>query len=112
MSILSDIREFCVGDATSTAFDKELKIHANAAFGILNQAGIGPEEKFKVTDTNNWSEFTGPGVELDMVEEYICLKVKSIFDPGTSRTLQDAADRELDEAIYRMNLRSETGGNT
>lgn len=109
--ILEELREFCTGDDTSNAFDKELMMYANSSFGILNQANVGPKEKFHlVTGNENWEDFEGPGTQLDLVKEYVSLRTKLLFDTPKNKQVIELMNSSIEELLYRMNFDSETGG--
>jgi len=108
MSILSDLRKECVGDETSDAFDLDLKTDANIAFGILNRLGVGPDTTFILsTNTQNWSDFTGPGVSTGMLQGYISKKVRMLFDPPANSNLSSAYESAISEMEWTMKNRAE-----
>ena len=87
------------------AFDQDVLTHINAAFSILAQLGVGPETGFFVEDeTVEWGDFLVPSDQLHLVKTYVFLKVRVLFDPpGTSFLLQAAQD-QIKEYEWRLNL--------
>ena len=90
---------------TYVAFDLDVITHINAAFSILNQLGVGPIEGFFIEDESaEWGDFIVPPEQLHLVKTYVFLKVRVLFDPpGTSFLLQAAQD-QIKEYEWRLNL--------
>lgn len=85
-SILNSIKEKVgIKDPDITAFDSELIMDINMAFGFLLRIGVGPETGYRIEDDGNtWDEFIGDSdPRLETVKEYIALQVKLIFDSST-----------------------------
>lgn len=86
-------------------FDEDLIIHINSALSILTQVGVGPEAGFAITDENSkWSDFMGSDKRLDMCQQFVYLRVKSIFDPPQTATVLDAYQKAADELIWRIEV--------
>lgn len=91
-------------------FDIDIITDINMAFNILNQMGVGPKEGFVITGKDEvWSDFTKNNVKIEMVKTYIYLKVKQIFDPGTSSALNSAIEAQISELEWRLNVQVDPG---
>lgn len=83
-------------------FDPDLMIHINAALSVLRQLGIGPQEGFRLTTgQETWGEFLGDETDLEMVKDYIYMKVKLAFDPPTSSSLLASYQELIKEFEWR-----------
>lgn len=104
-SILVSTKKILGLDATYTPFDLDVITHINAAFSILNQLGVGPEEGFSITDeTAVWADYITLPNQLHLVKTYIYLKARILFDPpGTSFLLQSAKE-QINEYEWRLNV--------
>ena len=104
-SILNTIKKMLGLDADYDAFDTDIIVNINMVFNILHQLGVGPDEGFVITgDTETWSDYLDNTLKLEMVKTYIYLKVKKIFDPGTSSALNAAIDDQIKELEWRINV--------
>lgn len=105
MSILNDTKKVLGLDQAYTAFDLDVTTHINAAFSVLNQLGVGPDEGFFIaSDEEDWAAFGVPSNQLNMVKTYIYLKVRFLFDPPPTSYAVDAMDRQIKEFEWRINL--------
>lgn len=103
VSILDDIKKLLNLSKENTSFDTDIIIHINSVFMILNQLGIGPEEGFRISDTDTkWSSYINNIDNLDGVKTYIYLKVKLIFDPPLSTTVIEAFKKSIEEFEWRL----------
>lgn len=108
-SILNTIKKSLEGlvDETNDVFDTELIIFINSAFGILHQIGVGPENGFRIRDSNSkWTDFIADNNNLlESVKEYIYLKVKLKFDPPTSSAAIEAMKQSIAEHEWRFSVK-------
>lgn len=92
------------------AFDQDLIIYINMALNILTQLGVGPKEGFIISDmSSTWDEFLGEDVRLAMVQNYVHLKVKAIFDTDMSGALSSAINDQIKELEWRINVQVDPG---
>lgn len=88
-----------------TPFDLDVITHINAAFSILDQLGVGPVDGFSIyDDTAVWDDFVVPPNQLHLVKTYIYLKVRYLFDPPTTSFLLEAANNQIKEYEWRLNV--------
>jgi hypothetical protein len=91
-----------------TAFDADIVMHINSVLSILTQVGIGPDNGFAIQGYDEqWSDFIGDSLKLQMVKSYVSMKVRLMFDPPTTGTLTDAINKQISELEWRMNFNSE-----
>jgi hypothetical protein len=108
-SILISTKKILGIQADYEIFDLDVLTHINAAFSILNQLGVGPVEGFFVEDeTAVWDDFIVPDVQKNLVKTYIFLKVRMLFDPPATSFLIEAANKQIQEYEWRLNVFRET----
>ena len=108
-SILDTIKKLIGFEPEYTAFDIDIIIAINAAIGVLTQIGIGPDEGYSIqNNTNTWSELVTDVTKLDLVKQYIYLRVKTVFDPSASSSVSTAYQNLINELEWRLNIEHET----
>ena len=108
-SILTSIKESLGGIPDSyEAFDSNLILIINSEFSNLNQLGVGPEEGFAISSKEEtWDQFITDN-RLNMVKEYISLRVKVAFDNSTTpSTVLNLYNEKAEELEWRLNVASE-----
>lgn len=101
--ILESIKALLGIETSVTHFDNELIILINSAFMTMMQIGVGPTDGFVIVGTDEvWTDFLGDRKDLEMVKNFIFLKVKIIFDPPTNSAVLDAYERVLKEYEWRL----------
>ena len=104
-SILTSIKKLLGIEETYDHFDPDIIIHINTAFSILQQLGVGPEGGFRITDkTSSWGEYTSDLKKLNMVRDYVYMKVRLIFDPPSAGTVVEAYKELISETEWRLNV--------
>lgn len=111
-SILNTIKKLLGISEDYKEFDKDLIVHINSVFMILNQLGIGPEKGFHIeNDKDTWSDYIdNEDANLEAIKTYIHLKVKIAFDPPLNGTVMDAHKQMINELEWRLNINAEHGG--
>jgi hypothetical protein len=108
-SILDSIKQTLGLDPEFTAFDLEMVMYINSAFGSLQQLGVGPTSGFTITDnTKVWSQYLLFAFYLDMVKQFISLSVKLVFDPPDTSFAIGAIKSSLAELTWRINVAAES----
>ena len=93
------------------SFDDEIIMHVNTVLSKLTQLGVGPRTGFRITDkTTTWEDFVGDDPRLDMVQTFVTLSVRMMFDPPTSGTASKAFEEQIRELEWRLNVQVETPG--
>ena len=82
----------------------DIIIHVNTAFSVLQQLGVGPRKGFRITDSDKtWSDFVDVSdASMDLVKNYIYMKVKLIFDPPASSTNIETYNKLISEYEWRL----------
>ena len=106
-SILNSIKSIIGLSIDDDAFDPELLMLINSTIMALQQIGVGPQDKlFHVDDKfTTWTEYLEDSDELPMVKTYIGLRVRLIFDPPQSSSLDQALRMEVAEYEWRLNVK-------
>lgn len=108
-SILTSIKESLGGIPDEyEAFDSSLILIINSELAKLCQLGVGPTEGFEITSKDEtWDQFISD-TRLNMVKEYISLRVKVAFDNSTtSSTVLNLYNEKAEELEWRLNVASE-----
>lgn len=102
-SILTSIKKLLGITEEDSSFDLDIIMLINSAFVNLQQLGVGPSEGFSIEDdTATWEDFLGDDKAVNMVRNFIWLKVKMVFDPPTSSFVMDAIKHEIAENEWRL----------
>ena len=103
-SILTSVKKMLGIAEEYTHFDADLIMHINSVFMILAQLGVGPSDGFFIEDdTTTWDEFIQDKKEINSVKSYVGLKVRLLFDPPTSSSQIDNANKLINELEWRLN---------
>jgi len=104
-SILTSTKKILGIAKDYTVFDLDILTHINATFSILNQLGVGPIDGFFVEDdTAEWEDFEAPSNQLNLIKTYVYLRVRMLFDPPATSFLIEAANRQISEYEWRLNV--------
>lgn len=108
-SILDTVKKYIGVDTEYDAFDDQLIMCINTAFGMLREIGVGPVESgYMITGKENvWDEIITDD-RLRPVETYICLKTRLLFDPPASSLVSEAVNTMLKEVEWRILLVTDT----
>lgn len=108
--ILPNIKKLLNLAESYEAFDTDVMLHINSAFGTLSQIGIGPAEGFMIEDAEAvWATFLGDDPRLNSVKTYVYLRVRMVFDPPSTSFVIDALTKQIQELEWRLNVvREET----
>lgn len=103
-SILNSTKKLLGINADVVVFDQEIVIHINSVFSELAQMGIGPEEGFYISSSDeSWESFLQEDSPLlNNVKTYVYLKVRLLFDPPTASPLIEAINQQIKEIGWRM----------
>lgn len=113
-SILKSTKKILGLGPDYTPFDLDIITHINAAFGILDQLGVGPDGGFYIEDdTAMWTSIPNiPPNQLALVKTYMFLRVKLLFDPPGTSYHVSAAQEQLKEYESRLNIAREYANGT
>lgn len=103
-SILTSVKKLLGIPDGYEAFDPDIIIHINTVFVVLYELGVG-DEPFSITDkTTVWSDFLKDSKDLNLVQTYVYLKVRLMFDPPTSSAAIQATKDLVSELEFRINV--------
>ena len=109
-SILDYVKKLLGIQKDYTHFDPDVIYGINAAFAVLTQLGVGPEEGFMISDdSTKWNEFVQDTARLSLIKEYVCLKTRLLFDPPSSNVLLEAYNKTATEYEWRLYVASDGG---
>lgn len=104
-SILTSIKKMLGIIEECTDFDTDIVTHINTVFGILFQIGAGPSNGFSISDkTAVWTDFIGDQTNLEFIKTYIYLKVKTVFDPTSSSSIEKTYKETIAELESRISM--------
>ena len=104
MSILESTKAVLGIPKDHTAFDKQVIMHINSVFTILNQLGA---DKFTITGYDEtWDDYFSKYKDLDLefIESYLPMKVRMMFDTPTSGTTAEAFNKLIAEYEWRIRI--------
>lgn len=103
-SILTSVKKMLGISESYEHFDKDIIMHINSVFLILNQLGVGPAEGYSIIDKEDlWDDYIS-NASLELVKSYMYLKVKLLFDPPISSAALESANRMISEFEWRLNV--------
>lgn len=111
-SILQSMKKLVGGvDEYDSFFDPDIILYVNTVFSVLTQLGVGPEDGFSISGTNEqWADFLPDDQKtLQMVKTYMGLKVKLYFDPPLNSSVLQAMERQATELEWRLNVNVDPG---
>lgn len=114
-SILTSTKKVLNVASDDTSFDDDILTHINSAFSNLSDLGVGPQGGFVIEDADaEWASYfpneDDPAklkIQLSKVKTVVFLRVKLLFDPPTTAYLLEAAQKQLLEAEWRLNVNRE-----
>ena len=107
-SILTTIKGLLGITEEYSHFDNQIIAYINTVWMTLYQIGVGKKDFSITSDEQQWTDFLGKSKKLEAVKTYVYLKVKLVFDPPQSASVQQALKQQADELEWRLNVESET----
>ena len=103
-SILTSIKKLLLIDEDDTSFDIDVIMHINSIIGILYDLGIETADNYVLIDSSQtWSDLLGDFPYKGMVELFVYLKVKPLFDSSTmGKDTIESFNREANELEWRI----------
>ena len=84
-------------------FDKDIILHINSVFMILNQLGVGPSAGFSISDkTQTWNDFLGEETKFESVKSYMYHRVRLMFDPPINAAVIEVIKNQIAEIEWRL----------
>jgi hypothetical protein len=107
-SILDSVKKVLGFDPDYTAFDLDITMHINSAFGALWQVGVGGDEGFMISDnTTLWSQYVSSLSYLGMIQQFIYLSVRMAFDTPNTSFVIGAIEKQVEQLLWRINIAAE-----
>ena len=104
-SILDSVKKVLGFSPDYTAFDLDITMFINAAFGGLRLLGVGGDNGFMIADNSTiWAQYTQQLAYLALVQQYICLTVKLAFDPPATSFALDAYQKQIERVSWLLNV--------
>jgi hypothetical protein len=108
-SILDSVKKALGLDSEFTAFDLDITMFINSAFGSLTQLGVGSDTSFIIADdTTLWSQYVTDLSYLAMVKQFIIMSVRLAFDPPATSFGLDAIKDQITQLSWRLVVAVET----
>lgn len=107
-SILDSVKKVLGFDPDYTAFDLDITMHINAVFGALQQLGVGGDSGFMISDnTTLWSQYVSDLLYLGMIQQYMYMSVRMVFDTPLTSFAIEAYQKQIDQLAWRINIAAE-----
>lgn len=101
-SIVKTLRPRLGVDEDDDSYDTDILTPLNTYLAVLRQRGVKSMKIKRVVDhTATWSDLIS-NEDLDLIQEYLYLRVKLIFDPPSSSTVLQALTVVADELEWRI----------
>lgn len=105
-SILTSVKKMLGIGEEYEQFDADLIIFINSVLSVLTQIGVGPDEGFVISSSDEtWEDFIGTDKRLEIVKTYVYIKTRLLFDPPASSIVIEAMNNTCKE--YEWRIRSE-----
>lgn len=110
-SVLQSIKHDLGIDKDCEAFDADVMLHINSALSTLYQIGVDSARNKTVDNANvTWLDiFEDDEDLLPMIEQYIYLKVRVVFDPPSNSFVLESINKMIDELQWRIQIEAEGG---
>lgn len=105
-SILKSTKKILGIAPADDSFDLDVITHINSAFSILAQVGLAVEG-FITDDTAEWRDIFGDHPQLPLIKTCVYLQTRLLFDPPVTSYLLSAAQEQVREHIWRLNVERE-----
>lgn len=109
-SILKSTKKVLQISPDDDSFDLDVITHINSAFSTLTDLGVGPAEGFTIEDENpEWDDFVpvGEKTQHSRVKTFVFLHTRLAFDMPTASYMLAAAQKQLEEVTWRLNVNRE-----
>lgn len=107
-SILDSVKKVLGFDPDYTFFDLDITMHINSVFGSLWQLGVGGDTGFFISDrTTLWSQYVSQLSYLGLIQQYVYLSVRMVFDPPDGRFAIEAFKNQIEQLAWRINIVAE-----
>lgn len=107
-SVLLSTKKILGISPSDESFDLDVMTHINSAFSILDQAGM-PVDQFLENPDQTWADVypMQSYEQLSLIKTCVYLQVRLLFDPPATSFHIAAAQEQIREHIWRLNVRRE-----
>lgn len=107
-SVLLSTKKILGISPSDDSFDLDVMTHINSAFSILDQAGM-PADQFLENSDQTWADVypMQSYEQLSLIKTCVYLQVRLLFDPPATSFHIAAAQEQIREHIWRLNVRRE-----
>ena len=110
-SILRTTKKLLNVDPDDKNFEDQILTHINAALGTLTSMGVGPAEGLYVTDDSaEWTDFVTDPKMIGILQEYVCVRCRPIFDAPSTSFVADSLKKREDELAFWLQDEATYGG--
>lgn len=106
-SILTATKKMLGVTPEDHAFDHDIITGINSAFGTLEQMGIGANGFAIEDETPEWSDFSEPFPQFNLIKSFVYLHVRLFFDPPATTFHLNAVQEQLKELTWRLSVSRE-----
>lgn len=109
-SILGSVAKSIGVESDYDYFDQDLVLCINAALSTLLQLGVGPKRGLRIYDrSTTWDQFIQDDERIGMIEEYVVMRVRLMFDPPLNAAVIEAMKEQIKEFEWRLNVAVDPG---
>jgi hypothetical protein len=102
-SILVSVKKLLGIAKDDLSFDPDIILYTNTVLANLSQLGVGDGSGIQIKGySEGWSSIVKDDVNLNLIQTYVCLKVRVLFDPPSSQTVMSAIQANIKEYEYRI----------
>lgn len=105
-SILTSVKKLLGIPEDYVQFDADIIMHINSVFVVLYELGLGTSIFSIMDKTSTWADYlesTG-FPELNLVQSYMYMKVRLLFDPPTNSSALQAMQNLASEYEFRISI--------
>ncbi len=103
-SVLVSIKKRCGLAEEYPSFDEDILTSINTYLEFLYQIGLGTEPKYVENASTTWGDLFGEYHEVNLVKDYIYIKVRLLFNPPDSSSVQQLLEKQASEIEWRINV--------
>ena len=86
------------------AYDHDILVGINSAFGSLNQLGVTPSNLSILDDGGSWDALALSASMMNLVQAYVYLKARKFFDPPATSFHIQANNEQIAEQEFRISV--------
>jgi hypothetical protein len=105
-SVLISTKKILGISPSDGSFDLDVMTHINSSIDILRQVGL-TASSYVEDDTTTWADVFGSSTQMQLIKTCVYLQVRLLFDPPTTSYLLSAAQAQVQEHIWRLNVERE-----